>query len=204
MTKPRARTERTSQTANGVLADLAAAIPGSNRRFGRYQARSLDMSYTAVTDGFVLAGIAPSSDVGRFNLAILQGLVDGNLIASATAGNFGCFDSNWNYMRAAGTSSFLMPVPEGATWQVDCIPHSGSQGAIGAWVNWMPLGADASEEVSEMAAGQRLDAATTASKPWEDFEPAMGDLVNVLERILKQPFTGGERAALVDAIKRLI
>ena len=113
MTKPGARAEWTGQVVNGVLADLPAAAPGSTRRFGRYQARSLDTSYTAVTDGFVLAGIAPSSDVSRFNLAILQGLIDGNLVASATAGNLGSFDSNWNYMRAAGASSFLMPVPEG-------------------------------------------------------------------------------------------
>lgn len=204
MIKPGARTKWTSHAVNGVLADLPAAAPGSTRRFGRYHARSLDTPYTAATDGFVLAGIAPPRDVSRFSLAILQGLVDGNLVASATAGSLGSFDSNWNYMRAAGTSSFLMPVPEGATWQVDCIQHPRSQDAIGAWVNWMPLGADASEEVSEMATGQRLDAVTTASKPWEDFEPAMGDLVNVLERLLKQPFTGAEKNALVDAIKRLI
>ncbi|HEY5811572.1 MAG TPA: hypothetical protein VIT23_02840 [Terrimicrobiaceae bacterium] len=204
MTKPRARAEWTSQAVNGVLADLPAAALASTRRFGRYQARSLDTSYTAVTDGFVLAGVAPSHDVSGLNLAILQGLVDGNLVASATAGNFGCFDSNWNYMRAAGTSSFLMPVPKGATWQVAFIQHQGSQGAIGSWVNWMPLGADASEVVSEMAAGQRLDAVTTVSKPWEDFEPAMGDLVDVLGGILKQSFTDQEKRALLKAIKRLI
>jgi hypothetical protein len=204
MTKAEAGTKWPSQAVNGVLPDLPVAAPGSTRRFGRYQARSLDTPYTALTDGFVLAGIAPSRDVSRFNLAILQGLVDDNLVASATAGSLGSFDFNWNYMRVSGTSSFLMPVPEGATWQVVCIQHSGSPGAIGAWVNWMPLGADASQEVSEMATGQRLDVVTTASKPWEDFAPAMSDLVNVLERILEQPLTGEEKTALVDAIKRLI
>jgi hypothetical protein len=204
MTKPGARTEWTSQAVNGVLGDVPAAAPGSTRRFGRYQARSLDTSYTAVTDGFVLAGLSSPRDVSHFNLAILQGLVDGNMVASATAGNFGCFDSNWNYLRAAGTSSFFMPVPEGATWQVAFIQHQGSQGAIGSWVNWLPLGADASEQVSEMAAGQRHGEVTTASKPWEDFEAAIDGLVDVLQMVLKQPFTGEERAALVSAMKRLI
>ena len=183
---------------------LSAMKFGSTLHFGRYQARSLGTPYVAVTDGFVLAGLSAPQDVSHFNLGILQGLVDGNLVASATAGNFGCFDSKWSYVRAAGTSSFLMPVPEGASWQVDYLPHEGSEGTITAWVNWIPLGVDAADNENAVTPATPLDHAAVVRKPWEDFDPAINNLVDLLERLFKQQLTEAERATLATAMKRLI
>lgn len=199
MTKPGA--ERASPGGDEVL---SAVTPGQTPRFGRYQARSHGASYTAATDGFVLAGLSAPTDAGRFNLGILQGLVDGNLVAAATAGNFGCFDSKWSYVRAAGASSFLMPVPEGATWRVEYLPHAGSEGTIDVWVNWMPLGAAPSPHDDEAAPLTRPEQAAVARKPWEDFGPAIDNLVNLLESLFKQRLTEAEKASLADAMKRLI
>jgi hypothetical protein len=204
MTKPWDLAEWTNANAGGNPAAAATSAAGSAMGFGRYQPRSTGTSYTAGSDGFVLAGIAPHGELGVFTLAILQGMVDGRLVASATAGNFGCFDAGWNYVRAAGSSSLLMPVPAGSVWRVDCLQPQASQGAVRTWVNWMGIGADAIEEAGNMAIGQRLDAVVVETKPWQDFEPAIGNLVSVLEKLLRRPFTREEKTTLVNAVKQLI
>jgi len=189
-----------------MASDLAVGPTSGLTRLGRYAPRALGTPHVAPSDGFVTAGFVPAEDAGGFALAALHAWVDGVLVGTASGGTMGGFDAAWGYVRAAGGGSLLVPVPEGATWQVDRVVPRGSGPAPAAWLHWLPLvdGASLPAEPATSRPPEALPPPGVAAKPWQDLEPAMWELAAVLERIVGRPVDDADKRQLVAAMQRLI
>jgi len=172
---------------------------------GRYEPRAIGEVHSAPTDGLVLACAGPAARLDGFALTVLRGSVDGAPVAAATAGSCVGFDAGWNSVRAGSSSSFSMPVPAGSDWLVERLDQSPGSERIPAWVHWVPI------DRAVSARGDRpVFVAPDASfpepvaRPWEDFQPAVRQLVHVLEEILERPLEPERRRILHEAISRLI
>jgi hypothetical protein len=87
-----------------------------------YEEKTVENSYVAPTDGFVVArvrGFAPDS-----RQAQADGYVDNTLVASASAA-----DNFTHDVMSSAVQSFTMPVRKGSQWRVD---GSGS-GEVKVW-----------------------------------------------------------------------
>ena len=164
------------------------------------------VTYVAAVDGWVSARVGPHPDPECFAGASVYGVVDGVLMMSATAGNLGGFSADWGYQRIATTQSFLMPVPARAPWSVQVSPFPGSDAAMPACIHFMPLARSLPTELN--AAGPAtpvgVEGPSIHTKPWQDFEPAMRDLVTVLERVVGRDFSQDDKHELMAVMKRLI
>jgi hypothetical protein len=97
-----------------------------------WQTMSVTTSYTAATDGFVLASIQKSGDDQH---GTIYGYSE-NMSTSIAMASLHYNDSTGTnfYIRS---SSFLMPVKKGAQWKVTSDSLKGSPAIV---VSWMPLG----------------------------------------------------------------
>ena len=164
--------------------------------FGSYQGRQVNSNYVAATDGIVCALITgPNRD--EISDVRLDGMVNGQLIGQA------CGFCPVPFGEVCFPGSLAFPVPKGANWEVKRTDDPNNQTSLTVAVFWMPIGAT-QISADDKPVAEFTNMSSTAFKPREDLESAMVNLVDVLATVLKQSFTGEERAALVDAIKRLI
>lgn len=189
----------TASAGATISNQLTATGPVS--MFGRFEGRAVNTTYTAFTDGIVWAYLLGGEPSAGYCLTILDGNLNGNWIAKAVGGvNLG-YDKY--AMRMAGSLTF--PVPKGGVYQVSRWDSPRNQTPCDARVYWMPVGtnqvtlADAGQEATE-----KLDEQNTGERSMKVLEPAMENLVQVLERVVKQSFTDDERTELVKALKRLV
>src|SRR6516162_1439148 len=90
--------------------------------------------------------------------------------------------------------SLTFPVPKGANWEVKRTDDPNNQTSLTVAVFWMPLGTT-QISAEDKPVAEFTNMSSTVFKPREDLESAMVNLVDVLETVLKQSFTGEERAA---------
>ena len=224
--------------------------------FGSYLGRSIGTTYTALTDGFVVATVGPATSPNGKSIVYLLGYVNGNVVARALGGNVGFMvvhsSSDWTAGSANNDATMIFPVPKGASWAVTKQSEADNQYDAYTSLMWIPFGttqtsaddkpvaetgatqhatvvqtyeSDVNTSIADLVndlasiferdlsaeAKQRLEDRVyklvqmqPSPKLAENFEPAMVNLVHVLERVLKQSFAEEERTEIVNAMKQLM
>jgi hypothetical protein len=188
---------------NGARIAGQLTAPGPISMFGSYQGRQANTTYVAATDGIVYASTTGASSDGGYCCVRLNGNVNGQWIGEAMGGTVGAFRSDWGYSRMRNSGSITFPVPKGASWMVGRWDDPGNQTGPNVAVFWLPLGTTQTS-ADDRAVQEIKDLPSSVFKPREDLEPAIVNLVDVIETILKQSLSREERAALVNAVRKLI
>lgn len=185
---------------NGAKITNQLSASGPVSMFGHFQGRSVNRKYTAATDGIVFAYLLGGDPKRGYCLTFLDGNLNGHWIAKATGGVVQGYGKS--AMRSAGSLSF--PVPKGGVWAVKIWNAPHNQTGCEARVYWMPIGTSQTAAEHEEPATETLDERNTGTESKKALEPEMHNLVQALEKALKQSFTEEQRTELVEAIKRLI
>jgi hypothetical protein len=107
---------------NGARIPGPLSVSGPVSMFGSYMGRNIGTTYTAQTDGFVLATVGPATSPSGKSIVYLLGHVNGNLVARALGGNVAFMvvnsSSDWRAGSANNDATMIFPVPKGASWVV--------------------------------------------------------------------------------------
>jgi len=213
-------TVKTAATIGGLLTasggatlNGTVAAPGPFAVFGAYQARNVNQTYTAATDGFVVAGASwPNPWNPGLCVTSVNGYVNGQRVAAATGGEMGAFKvnspSDYQSVTAANVNSIMFPVPRGATWGVGISSVGDNQYAASTWAYWIPLGTAqqlaADEAPADAPSPPQDQAPRTAQVQESDVQTSVADLVTVLADALGTSFTDDARQRLHAGIYKLV
>lgn len=195
-------------SANG-LATKSLSGTGPVSLLNGYQGRSFGTSYTAATDGFVVACVYwPSSNSGMCSTRLF-GYVNGVTVAICNGGNVGTFKvnsaSSWTDVLTMNPNSITFPVPKGSSWQVNSNPDSWNQIQVQAQtLYWVPFGTQSAAEAVGPEMGPSGGAANAARTQEPDVQATIFALVDELALAFGAQLSADARNAVAARVQQLV
>ncbi|HEY5813033.1 MAG TPA: hypothetical protein VIT23_10335, partial [Terrimicrobiaceae bacterium] len=194
---------------NGARIPGPLSVSGPVSMFGSYMGRNIGTTYTAVTDGFVLATVGPATSPNGMSIVYLLGYVNGNLVARALGGNVAYMvvhsASDWTPGSANNDATMIFPVPKGATWAVTKQSEAGNQYDAYTSLMWIPLGTTQTSADDKPIADTSVAQHAAVVQTYEsDVSTSITDLVTDLASIFERDLSTEAKQRLEDRVYKLV